>query len=128
MSVTSLIIAVVLVGTVVFVALLPLLESKPAPTQKRNSGRGTVRQNQAIEILWDEKTRVLRAIRDLDFDYDMDKLPDSTYAAQRVHLIRLAWAITQRLDELEAEVAVQDARIEEAVAAFRQSNAVAKAK
>lgn len=128
MSVTSLIIAVVLVGTVVFVALLPLLESKPAPTQKRNSGRGTVRQNQAIEILWDEKMRVLRAIRDLDFDYDMDKLPDSTYAAQRVHLIRLAWAITQRLDELEAEVAVQDARIEEAVAAFRQSNAVAKAK
>lgn len=128
MSVTSLIIAVVLVGTVVFVALLPLLESKPAPTQKRNSGRGTLRQNQAIEILWDEKTRVLRAIRDLDFDYDMDKLPDSTYAAQRVHLIRLAWAITQRLDELEAEVAVQDARIEEAVAAFRQSNAVAKAK
>ncbi|NLF77115.1 MAG: hypothetical protein GX573_15570 [Chloroflexi bacterium] len=128
MSVTSLIIAVVLVGTVVFVALLPLLESKPATTQKRNSGRGTLRQNQAIEILWDEKTRVLRAIRDLDFDYDMDKLPDSTYAAQRVHLIRLAWAITQRLDELEAEVAVQDARIEEAVAAFRQSNAVAKAK
>lgn len=128
MSVTSLIIAVVLVGTVVFMALLPLLESKPAPTQKRNSGRGTLRQNQAIEILWDEKTRVLRAIRDLDFDYDMDKLPDSTYAAQRVHLIRLAWAITQRLDELEAEVAVQDARIEEAVAAFRQSNAVAKAK
>lgn len=128
MSVTSLIIAVVLVGTVVFVALLPLLERKPAPTQKRNSGRGTLRQNQAIEILWDEKMRVLRAIRDLDFDYDMDKLPDSTYAAQRVHLIRLAWAITQRLDELEAEVAVQDARIEEAVAAFRQSNAVAKAK
>jgi hypothetical protein len=127
MSVTSLIIAVVLVGTVVFAALLPLLESRPAP-QKRRSGRGTLHQNQVIEILWDEKMRVLRSIRDLDFDYDMDKLPDATYESQRVHLIRLAWAITQRLDELEAEVAVQDARIEDAVAAFRQSSAAAKAK
>ena len=127
MSVTSLIIAVVLVGTVVFAALLPLLE-RQTTTQKRRSGRGTLRQNQVIEILWDEKMRVLRAIRDLDFDYDMDKLPDTTYQSQRVHLIRLAWAITQRLDELEAEVAVQDARIEEAVAAFRQSNAAVKAK
>jgi len=128
MSVASLIIAVVLVGTVVFAALLPMLESRPAAPHKRRPGRGTPRQNQAIEILWDEKMRVLRAIRDLDFDYDMDKLPDAAYQAQRIHLIRLAWAITQRLDELEAEVAVQDARIEEAVAAFRQSSAAAKAK
>ena len=63
---------------------------------------------------------MLRAIRDLDFDYDLGKLLDSTYAAQRIHLIRLAAAITRRIDSLESEIAAQDAEIEAAVAALRE--------
>jgi hypothetical protein len=81
--------------------------------------RGSARQKQALDTLWAEKLRVLRAIRDLDFDYDLDKLTDTAYATQRVNLIRLAAAITLRIDELEAEIAQQQERVEAAVAALR---------
>ena len=81
--------------------------------------RGSARQKQALETLWAEKLRVLRAIRDLDFDYDLDKLTDAAYTTQRVYLIGLAAAITRRADELEAEIARQQERVETAVAALR---------
>lgn len=119
MSTVTLLIAVFLAGAGGMVVLLPLLQGEPeAP---REGPRGTARQNQALETLWAEKLRVLRSIRDLDFDYDMGKLTDDVYTAQRINLITLGIAIMRRMDELEAEVAAQQARIEEAVAALRQA-------
>ncbi len=82
---------------------------------------GTPRQIQALELLWSEKLRILREIRDLDFDYDLGKLGERVYEEQRVYLFRLAIAITQRIDELEAAIAEQEARVEAAVAALRQA-------
>jgi hypothetical protein len=115
-----LILAVVLTGAIAVFALFPLLERQPNhPT--RSGPRGTARQNQTLETLWIEKMRVLRSIRDLDFDYDLDKLTDTAYQTQRMALLRLAAAITVRIDALEAEIAEQEARLEEAVAAFRHS-------
>jgi hypothetical protein len=64
---------------------------------------------------------VLRAIRDLDLDYDMGKLTDDTYASQRIYLIRLYVAISKRIDELEVEVNAQQMRVEAALAAFRKA-------
>lgn len=116
------IIAVLLTGLVGAFVLLPLLRRDPQPTSLPGRARGTSRQNQALDTLWTEKLRVLRAIRDLDFDYDMDKLNDTTYEAQRIDLLRLAAAITRRIDELEAEIARQDTRLEEMVNAFRRAN------
>jgi hypothetical protein len=112
--------AVVLGGAALFFVMRPLFERQPEDHPRPYASGGTARQNQALETLWNEKLRVLRAIRDLDFDYDLGKLPDSTYAAQRIHLIRLAAAITRRIDSLESEIAAQDAEIEAAVAALRQ--------
>jgi hypothetical protein len=112
----------IVVATVVAAILFPLLEGE-SKTSRRTGPRGTARQNQVLEALTQEKQRVLRAIRDLDFDYDLDKLTDDAYDAQRVYLIRLAVAIMQRIDDLEAEIVEQEARINAAVAAFRDRDA-----
>jgi hypothetical protein len=115
--------AVVLAGTMIVAIGFPILESLSGPEQddKRAAPGGTPQQNRALELLGSEKLRVLRAIRDLDFDYDMGKLVDETYVSQRVYLIRVYVAITKKIDELQAEVYAQQARIEAAVAAFRQA-------
>jgi hypothetical protein len=50
----------------------------------------------------------------------MGKLVDETYAAQRIYLIRVYIAMVARMDELQSAVYAQQARIDAAVAAFRQ--------
>jgi hypothetical protein len=105
--------------------ILPLLlgeDETPASQAESPLARlGTPRQNRALEILYAEKSRLLRAIRDLDFDYDLGKLADDAYAEQRVLLIRQAVAVIARIEELESEIVAQQERIEAALAAFRQA-------
>ena len=115
------ILAILFTGAVGSIIVFPLLQRTPQPAAMPGHPRGTARQNQALETLWTEKIRVLRAIRDLDLDYDMDKLPDGAYEVQRVDLIRLAVAVTRRIDAIEAEIASQDARLEALVSAYRKT-------
>ena len=120
MSTEIVVIAVVIAGTLGAFVLWPLLERDPEAVQ-RTTQRGTPRQKQALETLWNEQQRVLRAIRDLDFDYDLDKIPDTTYTDQRIYLIRLAVAIMQRMDSIEDEIAQQDAQVEALIATLRSN-------
>jgi hypothetical protein len=116
--------AIVLGGVMAVVVLRPLLAGQPEEEEDDRRGTapgGTSQQNRALEVLWNEKQRVLRAIRDLDLDYDMGKLVDDTYASQRIYLIRLYVAISKRIDELQAEVNAQQMRVEAALAAFRKA-------
>lgn len=123
LSFEALVIAIGLTSVIAVFVLFPMFERSSDQPEHRAAHRGTPRQNQALETLWTEKTRVLRAIRDLDFDYDLGKLADSAYQDQRIQLIRLAAAITKRIDELEAVITEQESRLEEAVAAFRHRTA-----
>lgn len=123
MSSGALLLSIILAGVVGVFVLLPLVARSPDSTHHTRP-RGTARQNQALETLGAEKLRVLRAIRDLDFDFDLGKIPDTAYQTQRVYLIRLWAAITHRLDEVEAEIAAQDARIEAEIAALRKRELV----
>ena len=112
----SLIIAAATAAFVIF----PFVQRDPdAPLATRSKAR---RQQRAYETLWTEKQRVLRQIRDLDLDYDMDKLPTSIYASQRVYLIKLYVAIVIRMDELEVVMDDQQVRVEDAIAAYRQKH------
>jgi hypothetical protein len=116
--------AIVLGGVMAVVVLRPLLAGQPEDEEIDRRGTnpgGTSQQNRALEVLWNEKQRVLRAIRDLDLDYDMGKLVDDTYASQRIYLVRLYVAISKRIDELEAEVNAQQIRVEAALTAFRKA-------
>lgn len=112
----------VFTAAVAAAAVFPLLERDPArdPAPPDHGPRGTPRQNQALEMLHVEKQRVLRALRDLDFDYDLGKLADDAYASQRNALLRLGVAILHEIDTIEAVIAEQDDRIEAVVAGFRQ--------
>lgn len=126
-SSTTLIVFVLLfAGALSFVGL-PLLNAGSdtlpvAPEEGASTLRGTARQNRALDILGAEKLRLLRAIRDMDFDYDMGKLTDDIYAEQRVALIRRAIAVMKRSDEIEAEIFAQHARVEAALAAYREQS------
>lgn len=111
-------------GTLAFV-VLPLLDpgsDLPSVPLDEDTARphGTPRQNRALEILATEKLRFLRAIRDMDFDYDMGKLTDDVYIMQREALIRRALAVMQRSDEIEDAILAQQDRVEAALAAFRE--------
>jgi hypothetical protein len=115
MSTTAVLIAFALVGALAVFILLPIFSDRNQRSGKRK------RDDLALETLLNEKMRVMRAIRDLDFDYDMGKLPDTAYTSQRINLFRLAVALTRRIDALEAETRSADMQIEEAVAAFRHA-------
>ena len=121
MSSGFLILAILFTGVVGSIILFPLFQRVPQSAPAPGRPHGTARQNQALETLWTEKLRVLRAIRELDLDYDMDKLPDGTYEAQRIDLIRLAVAVTHRIDQIEAEITEQDARLEALVSTYRKT-------
>lgn len=122
MSFEATILAIILIGATGIFALSPFFARSADPDPSPYARRGTPRQRQALETLWAEKQRVLRSIRDLDFDYDLDKLTDPAYAAQRIALIRLYAAIVLRMDEIEAELDQQEQLIEQAVAAMRRAD------
>jgi len=119
-STSALVLLVVALGGTLFAAVLPALNN---PDNTAAVGlptlRGTARQNRVLEILYSEKLRLLRAIRDLDFDYDVGKLTDDIYTEQRVQLIRQALAVLRRIVGLEAEIEAQQQRIADALAAYR---------
>lgn len=116
MSAGMLLLGMVMGGLVAAAALIPFFERPLANTVPR----GAARQQRALDVLRAEQQRMQRAIRDLEFDYDLGKLADDVYTDQRDYLVRLEGAIARRLDELDADVTAQDARIEAAVAALRQ--------
>ncbi len=120
MSLEATVIAILLAGGMALFVLFPLL-NRPDPIEAPAARHGSAHQKQALETLWTEKMRILRAIRDLDFDYDLGKLTIPTYTSQRVYLIQVYAAILQRSDELEAEIDRQVARAEAAIAALRQA-------
>lgn len=121
MSTSAIILAILLSGGVMVVTLLPLFarDRDDLPGMQLRV-RGTDQQNRVLETLYAEKARALRAIRDLDFDFDMDKLTTDMYVVQREDLVHLAVAIIRRIDALESEILTERARVDAAVAAFRQ--------
>lgn len=104
------------------IVLFPFLDAIPDSVDTvRSRGTASRRQQYVYETLWAEKLRVLRALRDLDTDYDLRKLPDAIYTEQRLYLIRLYVALVQRLDELDAEIDAQQDRLEAALDTYRHS-------
>lgn len=125
-SISGLLVLVLGAGAIIIAVILPALANdESAAVTTGIAGpvmRGTARQNRALEILTAEKLRLLRAIRDLDFDYDMGKLPDSIYIEQRVYLIERAIAVLRRIAGLESEISAQQDRIAAALQAYREKH------
>jgi hypothetical protein len=121
MSAEGTIFAIVLAGSMAVFMLFPLLARRtPAEDISPLYRLADARQRLLLDALSGEKTRTLRAIRDLDFDYDLGKLDSATYQVQRVYLIQVYAAIMKRLDDTEAEIGSQLDQIEAEIAAFRR--------
>ncbi len=76
-----------------------------------------------------ERDRLLNALQELDFDYDLHKIPEEEYAPQRVLLLQRGAEVLRRLDAYDAQVVAVGAedRIEAAIAARRAVTATATA-
>ena len=68
-----------------------------------------------------ERDRVLLALQELDFDYDLGKIPEEAYSSQRVSLLRTGADILRQIDEYDGTHAEEtgDDRIEAAIQAAK---------
>jgi anion-transporting ArsA/GET3 family ATPase len=68
-----------------------------------------------------ERDRLLNALQELDFDYDLRKVPEEEYAAQRAVLLHRGADVLRRLDaqEPQRDAGSAEDRIEAAIAARR---------
>jgi hypothetical protein len=68
-----------------------------------------------------EQDRILTALRELDFDYTLGKIPDEDYHPQRNALLQKGANLLRQIDALQPEVEAGDAetRLEAAIAARR---------
>lgn len=102
----------VLVGAYLY---LPFM----AENRRARSGAG---ESHEISALKAERDRVIDALQELDFDFNLGKIPAGEYPDQRAALLQKGADILRRLDELvpAASSAVNaETRIENATAAVR---------
>jgi hypothetical protein len=107
----TVIIALMTLGLVILVAE-PLVRPS-APWQSGND-------EPEIERLALQKETLYTAIRDLDFDYQTDKVDQGDYAELRQHLEDEALQVLRRLDEVDPLASLDD-ELERQILAVRQS-------
>jgi hypothetical protein len=68
-----------------------------------------------------ERDRLLRALKELDFDYALGKIPEEDYPSQRKLLLQKGVDILRKLDEIQPGEGTQefDLQLEAAIAAHR---------
>lgn len=114
MDLGFILLALALIGAVLFVVLQPFLEP-----QKKNQPRSI----QAADELAAEREGILNTLRDLDFDHSTGKLTDEEHAAQRAQLITRGAEVLKQLEALGMPVEDEgdaEAAIEHAIAARRK--------
>ncbi len=108
MDLGFILLAVALIGLVIFVVAQPFFERV----------RASSRDNAVAEQLGAQRDSILTAVRDLDFDHVTGKIADEDYAAQRVLLMARGADVLKQLDD--AGVVDEAQTIEQAIAARRR--------
>jgi rubrerythrin len=102
--------------------LVGLFISRPF-FEKENSAhdQASSQEDHERSFLLAERDRLLNALQELDFDYDLHKVPEEEYAPQRAILLQRGADILRRLDaqEAQADAGSAEDRIEAAIAARR---------
>lgn len=120
-----------ILATLIFITVLILVVAfivRPlvAPHEdgtKRPVGSSSSGLRQRADLLA-ERNRVYRALRDLDFDHQTNKIADEEYALQRRTLVAAGVGVLQRLDELTiAGEPPNNDLVEASVLAIRQGEA-----
>jgi hypothetical protein len=87
-----------------------------------NRSRRIVSETHEVSALLAERDRVVNALQELDFDYNLNKIPAEDYPIQRAALLQKGAAILKQLDNLTASSDLAEPaedRVEQAVAARR---------
>ncbi len=95
-----------------------------APFLERRAHRVT-EEEQELSTLLAERERTLSALQELEFDYDLGKVPEEDYPVQRASLLQRGAEILRRLDAISPQKAQaeKDAQIERAIASRRRNGA-----
>ena len=99
-----------------------------APFMERRARRVTEEEHE-LSALMAERDRVINSLQELDFDFQLGKIPEDDYPVQRSTLLQKGADILRKIDSLAPQpAAVQDteARLERAIAARRADAALAK--
>jgi rubrerythrin len=92
-----------------------------APFMSRKS-RVSAAETHELSTLKAERDRIINSLQELDFDFNLGKIPAEDYPTQRAELLKKGSDILRKLDELEPVLSsARDAqsRIEKAAAAKR---------
>jgi len=99
-----------------------------APFMERRAGRVTEEEHE-LSALLAERDRVINSLQELDFDFNLGKIPEEDYPLQRAALLQKGADVLRQIDSIAPQPAsVQDAdeRIEKAIAARRADASVVK--
>jgi ribosomal protein S27AE len=120
-------------AAIFFLAALLILVSLylAAPFLSR-SRRNQKQEEHEISALMAERDRVINALQELDFDFNLGKIPAEDYPLQRAELLKKGAEILRKLDALTASPSKAtattegdaEARLEQAVAARRADAAI----
>ena len=92
-----------------------------APFMERRARRVTEEEHE-LSALMAERDRVINSLQELDFDFNLGKIPEDDYPTQRAGLLQKGADILRKIDSLAPQaVSAQDteARLERAIAARR---------
>jgi hypothetical protein len=96
----------------------------------RRARRARAVESHEVSALKAERDRVINSLQELDFDFNLEKIPAGEYPDQRAALLQKGANILRRLDELAsvASSAVNaEARIERAIAVGRADSGIKRA-
>ncbi len=99
-----------------------------APFMERRARRVTQEEHE-LSALMAERDRVINSLQELDFDFNLGKIPEEDYPAQRASLLQRGAEILKQIDALAPQPAsAQDteARLERAIAARRADASLAR--
>jgi len=105
MDVGSLLLIAAIILLAVFVVSRPLYSGDPVE-HVEGAHKGIAAENTLSELMGD-KERLLNALRDLDADHDLEKVPDGVYTEQRGLLLQAAARNLKSIDELEQNSSVE---------------------
>ena len=91
----------------------------PFTSRARRLRNGETHQTSTLKA---ERDRVINSLQELDFDFNLGKIPDGEYPEQRAALLQKGADILRKLDELapvSSSAINAEARIEKATAAGR---------
>jgi NADH pyrophosphatase NudC (nudix superfamily) len=99
-----------------------------APFMERRARRVTDEEHE-LSALMAERDRVINSLQELDFDFNLGKIPEEDYPVQRSALLHKGADILRKIDTLAPQAtSAQDteARLERAIAARRADASLAK--